>query len=294
MKKILLMSLLLMELVARPFCIEAHAAESYIGFVKDIIVNKTAESFSPIAVKNEVSYQSLLASNTTLASHLDLMNNNIKADSIVVIPIQGAVLKNDYCGTIGTKSMSQLAILAADNPNVKGILLYIDSPGGAAFGTAEASTTLYNISRKLPIVTYCDNMMASAAMWLGSSSNHIIANKNDFTLIGSIGTYMMIELRGANDPVIHTIYADASTQKNEEVRAIMADPNATDLLRQNIINPLNDTFLSAMARNRYGRINKELTSTGKTFQGKDAVKNGLVDALGTVQDAIDKINELAA
>jgi ClpP class serine protease len=211
--------------------------------------------------------------------------------SIAFVPLTGPVMKNDYCGALGTKTITSLIQQATDNPNIIGTLLYVDSPGGAALGTNEAATAIYALAKQKPVVTYVDNMMCSAAMWIGSSANYIVVNKNDFAMVGSIGTYMTLQKPAEGGPQLIEIYADASTDKNLGVREALK--GNTQPLLDEVINPLNDSFLAGMKRNRYGLLNKAEVLTGKTFQAKQAVQFGLADQAGTMNDAISKINQLA-
>ena len=214
--------------------------------------------------------------------------------SIAVIPLQGAVMKEDFCGALGTKTISSLFQQAAANPNITGSILFTDSPGGAALGTAECNLNIRSLRSVKPSVTYVDCQECSAAMWIGSGTDYTIANKNDMCMIGSIGTYMQLEdySESAGAPKVHTIYADASTDKNADYKEAMKG-NYQPLL-DNIINPLNDSFLASMRKNRHGRSMKtDKVFTGKTFNAQDALTNGLIDQVGTFADAVAKIKSLS-
>lgn len=215
------------------------------------------------------------------------------AGSIAMVPLQGAVMKQDFCGALGTQSISSYIAQITANPTLAGTILYTDSPGGAALGTNDCATSLRSMRSKKPIVTFVDGMECSAAMWIGSATNFTIANENDFNIIGSIGTYMQLEdwSETEGQPKIHTIYADASSDKNADYKEAMKG-NYQPLL-DNLINPLNNSFLAGMRSNRYGRgMKTDKVFTGKTFNAEDALANGLIDGIGTLGDAVDKIKEL--
>lgn len=295
--KVLMITNILLQLLRGVWCMEASAAEAYKPLIVEVL-KKGNIDFNPINSNKENRFSFLSASNSTLVS--PRWNTSIGGydfssapkGSIALIPLMGAVMKEDFCGALGTKSIANLSAKAADSPNIIGSLLYVDSPGGAALGTSECSSAIYALAKTKPIVTYCENMMCSAAMWIGSSTNYTIANKNDFCMIGSIGTYIMLEGDNPTGPVIHEIYATASTDKNLDFRE--AKKGNYDLLLNNTINPLNDTFIAAMTRNRYGKgLNKTAVFTGKVFQAVGAKEKGLVDQVGTMNDAILKIQELS-
>jgi protease-4 len=285
-------SLLLLELLSSPFCMEVNAARAYQPYIKDLVANGHTD-LSSVNQKNSAVLENVLSKSSVLtAPGYDNNGNRTFAfapkGSIAVIPVQGAVLKNDFCGAIGTKTISRLSLEAANNKDIKGILYLCDSPGGAALGTAECASTIKSVSKIKPTVTYVENLMCSAALWIGTSANHVVANNSDFCMIGSIGTFITLEARNPNGPQIIEIYADASTEKNGESRAALAGDFQPML--DNVLNPLNNSFLAAVTKNRYGRgLNKDKVFKGRTFHQDLALSYGLVDKVGTIEDAINLI-----
>ena len=71
------------------------------------------------------------------------------------------------------------------NPNIKGALLLINSPGGAVSASVEISDMIKDLSLKMPVVAYVQGMMASGGYYGGMYASKIIANRG--ALIGSIG-----------------------------------------------------------------------------------------------------------
>lgn len=228
----------------------------------------------------------------TITGQLDF-TSKYPDGSIAIIPLQGSVMKEDFCGALGTKSISSFYQQIAANPSIIGSILYTDSPGGAALGTAECSSNIRSLRNSKPSVTYVDGMECSAAMWIGSSTNWTIANKNDFCIIGSIGTYMQLEdwTGVAGQPRVVTVKATASSDKNKMYEEALAG-NEQPLL-DNLINPLNDTFLAAMRSNRYGKgLKTDKVFSGSTFGAQEAMDYGLIDQIGTLDDAVAKIKQL--
>jgi signal peptide peptidase SppA len=80
---------------------------------------------------------------------------------------------------------------AANDPNVSGILLRFDSPGGTVSGTADAAADIRAARRKKPVWAFGDDLVASAAYWLASQADHFVVN-NATAMVGSIGTYVAV------------------------------------------------------------------------------------------------------
>lgn len=214
--------------------------------------------------------------------------------SIARIPISGPIMKNDYCGSSGTASFAEYIKQADKHPNISSIVLHIDSPGGTVDGTQTLADVIKAVQK--PIVTFVDGMMASAALWIGSSANEIIASTpND--IIGSIGTMMSFadysNYYKEQGVTLHEVYADKSTDKNGIFKAAINGDYAP--LKEELLNPLNETFIAAVKANRAGKFDarKENIFSGKTYLAKDAIKNGLADSIGTLDDAIARAKQLA-
>jgi ClpP class serine protease len=131
--------------------------------------------------------------------------------------------------------------------------------------------------------------MASAAYWIGSSAKEIIASGKT-ARIGSIGT--MISMRKPYGEIIE-IYADDSKDKNKAyIEALNGNPTP---IKEEMLNPLNDIFLASVKQNRGAKLDldKENVLTGKVYLAEDAVKYGLIDAIGTFEYAVERVTELA-
>ena len=226
-------------------------------------------------------------------SYLNSSLSSAKPGSVAVITISGPIMKEDNCGDPGTKSYEAMIQQAASNPNITGIVLMVDSPGGTVSGTQSLSNTIKSIDK--PIVTLADDLMASAAYWIGSSTDFIFANTGT-TRIGSIGTMLSFadmqpvwEKMGVN---FHEIYATASTAKNQDFKD--ARQGNYKALIQNTLDPLNNEFMNAVKENRGSKLNSDKTLNGQVYTATDALKYGLIDQIGNINDAVAKVHELAS
>lgn len=222
----------------------------------------------------------------------DVPEMNSSSQYINVLSIKTPLFKYDQtCGPSGTRSMMRVLKEWESNDNVIGVVLDIDCPGGQVSGLPEFSEFLANYSK--PIVSYTDGLMASAAYYVAASSKYIVSNKNaDF--IGSIGTMLnYVDFDGIYremGAVIKNIYATGSTRKNEESRA-MKDNNSDALLIKNILDPSRDKFVSDVKKMR-SNVDDSVFE-GAVYLPADALSLNLIDELGTLQTAFDKVIELS-
>lgn len=221
----------------------------------------------------------------------DLPEMNSTSQYINVLSIKTPLFKYDQmCGPSGTRSMTRILKEWEANENVVGVILDIDCPGGQVSGLAEFADFLHNYSK--PIVAYTDGLMASAAYYVAAACDYIVANPNA-DLIGSIGTMLTyVNLDGiieAEGGVIKDIYATGSTRKNEEHRAMKEGSDA--LLIKNILDPARDKFVADVNLYRPG-IDASVFE-GAVYAPADALALNLVNELGTLQTAFDKVIALS-
>jgi signal peptide peptidase SppA len=209
---------------------------------------------------------------------------------IQVINISGPLMKNDqYCGPAGMKSMGQWIQEADRNPAIDGILLVIDSPGGTVSGTEELGAIIKGTQK--PIIAFVEDMACSAAYWLASCADEIIAN-NSTAQVGSIGVLLSfmdvqpaLEKQGV---VFHTITAPQSTEKTSMFDKIRSGDY--EEYKNTVLAPLASKFIDTVKANR--ATVEETQTTGAVFFSKD-VTGSLVDSIATFDEALQRVAGLA-
>jgi protease-4 len=214
--------------------------------------------------------------------------NAVQPGAIAVFPVSGPLMKNDQmCGPVGMKSMGQMIADADANDNIKGIILNIESPGGQAQGTQQLAEIVSKT--KKPVVAYVDGMAASAAYWIASAADRIVAEPK--SNIGSIGTMTSfadvqpaLELQGVK---FHKIVSDQTPDKNALIDQVRQ--GNYDQFRKEVLNPLAQDFIDGVKTYRPNIEPKQLT--GKTFYAENVVGT-MIDQVGNFQDAVKAVNEI--
>jgi protease-4 len=214
-----------------------------------------------------------------------------RTSQINVQPLRGVMLKHDsMSGIVGTRTIAGNLRNADKNKDVTGHILLIDSGGGQVAAVPELSDAIKQLTK--PIVAFVDGCMCSAAMYVGSYCKKIIASR-DTDNIGCIGT--VIELAGFpkfnKEPDGFTyvrIYADQSTEKNEEYEAALTGD--FKLVRERILNPFNEQFIADIRSNRPNVKDEHLK--GRTFHASEVVGT-LIDSIGAFETAIQAVLELS-
>ena len=214
----------------------------------------------------------------------DLRNNfnGFDGAEIAVIPIEGAIMKYDSCGWLGTQSYGRLFQMALDTPSVKTIILPIDSPGGSVNGTEEFANLIKSANKRT--IAIAEGMMCSAAYWIGSACKEVYASTAS-TLIGSIGTMFTIEDKASAERwgKTHTYYATKSSEKNKAFEK--AQTGDGKMIIEQLLDPLNDVFLSSVTSARPALAkNESQTLKGQVYLADKSTELGLIDGIKTLAE----------
>lgn len=210
-----------------------------------------------------------------------------EGSTVAVLPIIGALMKEDFCGWFGTASIRNELNKIKSTSSVKTILLLIDSPGGSVDGTQSLAEAIKGAAQET--IAIVDGMACSAAYWIASAADKIVATSQT-DIIGSIGTMISFYDRSQqyeeNGIVLREYYADASKDKNKMFTEAMNGNGK--LLVKELLNPTNDLFLAAVKSNRPG-LDQEQTLTGKTFLADQAKQLGLIDEVSSFDQVMNNI-----
>ncbi len=117
-----------------------------------------------------------------------------KQGAVAVVPVNGVIMGKpnifeDYGFGISTQTISRNLRAAIADPDVKAVVLDIDSPGGTVSGVPELAAEIMALRGSKPIVAQANFMAASAAYWIASAADEIVASPS--ALVGSIGVYLL-------------------------------------------------------------------------------------------------------
>lgn len=210
----------------------------------------------------------------------------IDSDGIATIPIHGIIAKGASAfekscyGGVSPEDVTQSLAAATSNPNVRGVVLHVDSPGGTVGGVQETAEAIAGVQQagRIPVFAHTDGMMASAAYWLSAGASRIYATR--LADVGSIGVYLpwmdrteQFAKEGVKVDLIkdgkHKGAGFPGTKLTEDDRARL----------QEDVNRIGAEFRAHVTHYR-PRVARD-TMEGQTFLGVDAAENGLIDGLAS-------------
>jgi len=277
------MNPILAEILSTPWLISKERSTAYSSILLSLIKGENfSEGDSALARERNRSY--VISGVGDQRQRFGFTDTNIPEGSVAVIPIRSEILKYDQpCGPRGTQSILTDVKSADQNPNIKSILLVVDSPGGQVTGTDLLAEAIKN--SVTPVVAYIEGMAASAAYWIISGATKIIASSS-LDRIGSIGTMLMVEdLQPSLEAMgvkFHEIYASLSVDKNLEFNQVL-DGNYGPY-QKNVLDVINQKFLSSIKTNRPAV--EDSTLTGKIYFAPEAITLGLIDEIGSLDYAV--------
>lgn len=218
-----------------------------------------------------------------------------KAKSVAIVPLHGTMTKYDTCESYGTTFIANKLREMADDENVIGIVLDIDSPGGSCSAIPPMLEAIsYAKAHRKPVYVHAD-CCASAAYWVASQCDAIYMD-NDLSEVGSIGAMaVFIDSTAANPTTGEktiVIYAEESPDKNFAYREALSGRYEAAKAE---LKPLVDQFRDAVVAGR-PTIHKDQDGvlSGKMFLTADALRLNMADAKKTLSETIEAVFALAS
>lgn len=204
----------------------------------------------------------------------------ILASSIVPQPVIGVIRLEDAIYGYTAQSMIKQIQYATENPEIKAVVLVFESPGGTVVDTEAVYFELTKLREKKPVVTAVNAMAASGAYYLSVNTDYIFAKPT--SLVGNIGVigYLPTAPFIIEDTITTGPYKLFGSERDGDMRQI-------EMVKQG--------FFEAVTLGRGDKLTAgpEEIFSGKIWIGTDALRIGIIDALGGEAEAAQKAAELA-
>jgi protease-4 len=246
-----------------------------------------------LKVEKDKDYKKISIVDYTLNNNANPTNASVE-QRIAVIYAQGEIRSGEGdVSYIGEKSMNRALREARDNKDIKAIVLRIDSPGGSAL-TSELIWREIELTKKVkPIVVSMGNVAASGGYYIACNANKIFAEKT--TITGSIGVFGLLpnfstlsEKIGINTVQVNTHAYSA------DYSPFVPLTNRFREVTQESIERIYTTFVNRVATGRkmtFAQVDE--IAQGRVWTGAEALENGLIDAIGGMDEALAEAAKLA-
>ena len=214
-------------------------------------------------------------------------------NKIAVVYADGEIIDGeDKSNVAGDRFASVLAKVRADS-TVKAVVFRVNSPGGSVLASEKIKAEVELLREQKPVVASYGDYAASGGYWISNSCDKIFSNET--TLTGSIGVFSMIpEFSKVMKDVVHVNMVSVSSNKHTDMYSLMRpfDDAERDYMQASVEN-IYDKFVNTVADGRELESDYvDSIAQGRVWAGSDALKIGLVDEIGTLEDAINYASSL--
>ena len=213
-----------------------------------------------------------------------------------IVSIKGPLTNRDawynrYLGVTSYADVRHALLYAANQSEIKAIVLDVDSGGGAVSGVADAGNLIRLIDENVkPVYSFTDGAMCSAAYWLGCSAREIYSsNVSTVGSIGVIATHMEYSKALKDAGIGVTVVRAGEYKALANSVEPLSDKAKTQL--QNQLNAAYSVFLEHVADCRNTTVNlcDANMAQGREFFGKEALAAGLVDGIETFDSMMNRV-----
>jgi len=211
--------------------------------------------------------------------------NKYDKNKVAIIYAVGEITDEDGEGIVSKDLVKTIDDIAKDD-KVKAVVFRISSPGGSAYGSEQICHAITLLKAKKPVIVSMGDYAASGGYYIACMADKIVAQPN--TITGSIGIFGVIpNISGLNEKLGIT-YDGIKTNKMSDAISINRafTPDERNLM-QNYVNRGYELFVKRCAEGRKMKPEQiKAIAEGRVWTGEDALKIGLVDKIGGLNDAI--------
>ena len=210
-----------------------------------------------------------------------------------IVDSESGSLLNSGQSIVANKVCKDLEKLMNDE-DVKAVVLRVNSPGGSAYASEQIWRSVSQLKAKKPVVVSMGGYAASGGYYISCAANYIYAEPT--TITGSIGIFGMFpDFSGLLTEKLGVKFDEVKTNKNASFGSMARPFNAEELaMLDQYVGRGYELFRKRVADGRRQKVEAiEEVAQGRVWLGNDALKIKLVDAIGSLDDAVAKAANLA-
>jgi protease-4 len=215
-------------------------------------------------------------------------------DAVGVIQLDGLISSSaqDYYSSQGVtpSRVAELLEQATADPNIKAIVVHINSPGGGVVASNEIYHMLLEFEK--PVIAWMGEIAASGGYYIACGADYALAHPD--TLTGSIGVIsQFVNVEGLMDEIGVDVVVITSGPYKDTGSAFREMTEEEKALWQSITAETYEEFVAVVAQARNLPVEEVRTiADGRVYTGRQALELGMVDDVGRLDDAISKAAEL--
>ena len=214
---------------------------------------------------------------------------NFKAKKkVAVIYAEGNIVDGDAKQEVAGDRFAKIIADVRKDSTVKAVVLRVNSPGGSVLASEKIKAEIDLIQKRgIPVIASYGDYAASGGYWISANCDKIYSNAT--TLTGSIGVFSMIpDISGTLEDKIHVNITPVNSNKHADMYGMMRplDQAELDYMQASVEN-IYKKFTGLVAEGRDMTVPAvDEIAQGRVWTGAEALEIGLVDEIGTIEDAI--------
>ena len=214
---------------------------------------------------------------------------NLKAkDRIAIIYADGEIMdgENKMGGVYGDRFAAIISDVRKDS-TIKAVVFRVSSPGGSVLASEKIKSEIDLTKEVKPVIASYGNYAASGGYWISNNCSRIFSNPG--TLTGSIGVFSMIpDFSGTLDKIVHVNSLSINSNDHSDMYSLMRPLDEKErAYMQASVEKIYGRFTEIVSEGRGLDVNYvDSIAQGRVWAGSDALEIGLVDELGTIEDAL--------
>ena len=225
-----------------------------------------------------------LADYSTLRNTTDIT----VTDKVAVIYVEGNIVDGDAKEEVAGDRFAKIIEKVREDDDVKAVVLRVNSPGGSVLASEKIKTELDLLRENgVPVIASFGDYAASGGYWISSNSDYIFANRTSLT--GSIGVFSMIpDFSGTVKDKLHVNITPVNSNSHADMYGMMRPLTSNEIAyMQASVERIYTKFTSIVAEGRDMTVEDvDAIAQGRVWSGAEALEIGLVDEIGTIEDAI--------
>ena len=213
---------------------------------------------------------------------------NLKArNKVAVIYAEGNIVDGKGNQQVAGDRFAEIISKVRQDSTVKAVVLRVNSPGGAVLAAEKIKAEVDLLQKRVPVIASFGDYAASGGYWISAGCNKIYSDATSLT--GSIGVFSIVpDLSGTLDRKLHVNITPVNSNRHADMyNGFRPLTPAETSYMQATVESVYSRFTSLVAEGRGMTVQQvEELAQGRVWTGAEAVRNGLVDEIGNIEDAI--------
>ena len=220
-------------------------------------------------------------------AQLNAAGDPMSEKKIAVIYAEGEIVDGDATEEVAGDRFARIIKSVREDKSVKAVVLRVNSPGGSVLASEKIKAQIDSLKAQVPVIASYGDYAASGGYWISANCDYIYANET--TLTGSIGVFSMIpDLKNTINDKLHVNITAVNSNKHADMYGLMRplDKQETDMM-QATVESIYEKFTALVAEGRDMKVEDvDAIAQGRVWTGAQALEIGLVDKIGTLEDAM--------